>query len=161
MGRTHPVRDAALIGGPPADVAAIYAAIPGSQPVTVQGQTYVSLLDCARPFPEAFSYCSGYYGYPCATRVNLTMIFGGQAISILDVDFNAGQSSTRSDICLGAFFEVETSPRSPNWVRHSFALRPLLLLTRFCTQIIGAVFIKNVCKSLPFAAHSTRSDFSQ
>ncbi|KAL8283138.1 hypothetical protein RQP46_005916 [Phenoliferia psychrophenolica] len=102
-----------LIGGPAAQIAAIYALIPNSRPVQIQGQ-------------------SGYYAYPCATEVNVAMTFGGVSYKINPLDFNAGVATNDGRTCLGAFFEIETSPRSPKW-------------------IVGATFLKNVYTSFRFS----------
>jgi cathepsin D len=93
-----------LIGAPAAAASAIYAAIPGSQPILIQGQ-------------------SGYWGYPCETSVNLAFQFGGVSYSINDVDFNSGQLIGTNNLCAGAIFELgsnSTIPQSetstPAWI---------------------------------------------
>jgi len=71
-----------LIGGPAAQVAALYAQIPGSAASTEQ---------------------EGYFTYPCSTNVNISLSFGGKTWSIDPDDFKL--TTTRDGNCLGAIFE--------------------------------------------------------
>ncbi|KAG6846654.1 hypothetical protein H0H93_012601, partial [Arthromyces matolae] len=73
-----------LIGGPTADVAAIWAAVPGSQTVPSM---------------------SGFYSFPCSTNVKITLSFGGKAWSINPADMNIGQIS--SSQCVGGIFDLD------------------------------------------------------
>ncbi|TFK84827.1 acid protease [Polyporus arcularius HHB13444] len=96
-----------LVSGPEDVVAALYAQIPNSQALTGQNQ--------------------GFYQYPCATTVNVTMRFGSSTISwpISNADFLVGQGTT-PDMCVGAFFSIgQTGGSAPPW-------------------IIGDTFLKNV-----------------
>ncbi|KAM0755531.1 acid protease [Meredithblackwellia eburnea MCA 4105] len=102
-----------LIGGPPADVRAIYSQIDGSQPVTIQG-------------------VDGYWAYPCKALPSVAMKFGGISYAIDPADFNAGTASSNTNVCLGAFFEIETSRNNPDW-------------------IVGAAFLKNVYTNFRFS----------
>lgn len=86
-----------LIGGPTADVAAVYAAIPNSAAVTVDGE-------------------SGYYSYPCSQTVNVSLTFGGVSYPIPSDNFNAGTlSADDTSTCLGALFVVDSSS-SYTWI---------------------------------------------
>ncbi|KAJ7853603.1 aspartyl protease [Mycena leptocephala] len=82
------------IAGPPADVQAIWAAVPGSSPVT-------------NP--------NGFYQFPCDTDVNVTVSFGGRTWPISSVDMNLGAIS--GSTCLGAIFGLTPgSTSSPPWI---------------------------------------------
>jgi hypothetical protein len=85
-----------LIGGPAAQVAAVYAAIPGSAPATGNYE--------------------GYYTYPCSTTVNVALSFGGQTWSISPTDFKLQQQSSTQ--CLGSIFTFTSSTNSvgPAWI---------------------------------------------
>ncbi|KAF8160631.1 aspartic peptidase domain-containing protein [Crassisporium funariophilum] len=99
-----------LLGGPSADVAAIWAAVPGSAPS--QGN-------------------QGFWSFPCANEVSVSLSFGGKLWPINPVDMNIGPESTGSSNCLGAIFDlslgsnIESGTGNPNWV-------------------IGDTFLKNV-----------------
>ncbi|KAG6817357.1 hypothetical protein H0H93_007311, partial [Arthromyces matolae] len=90
-----------LIGGPSGDIAAIWAAVPGSQTV---------------PF------MSGFYSFPCTTDVTVTISFGGTAWPINTSDINIGQLSATSTQCVGAIFDlgagsnIDEGSGNPNWV---------------------------------------------
>ncbi|KAJ7133757.1 aspartyl protease [Mycena crocata] len=86
VGTTH-------IGGPAADVQAIWAAVPGS-----------SKLDNT----------NGYYQFPCATQMNVAVAFGGTQWAISPVDMNIGPVSDGSNMCLGGIFEISLS--NPWWI---------------------------------------------
>ncbi|KAI0294298.1 acid protease [Multifurca ochricompacta] len=84
-----------LIGGPTAQVSALYAQIPGSAAETGQFQ--------------------GYYNYPCSTSVNIALSFGGQSWSISPTDFKL--TELESGRCLGAIFEFQGSNSGgPAWI---------------------------------------------
>jgi hypothetical protein len=96
-----------LIGAPTSVVREIYAAIPGSQSLASQGM-------------------QGYYQYPCSTKVNFAMQFGGRTYYISDEDFNLGATTSSGRYCIGAVFAIQLSSRSPiSW-------------------IVGATFLKNI-----------------
>ncbi|KAH9484944.1 Pepsin A [Psilocybe cubensis] len=90
-----------LIGGPSADVAAIWAAVPGSSP---------SLEN------------PGFFGFPCTTDVAVTVSFGGKAWPISSQDMNTGPDQPGSSTCLGAIFDltmgtnIPASSGNPSWV---------------------------------------------
>ncbi|KAJ7119369.1 aspartic peptidase domain-containing protein [Mycena crocata] len=92
-----------VIAGPSADVKAIWAAIPGSALDTV----------------------SGFYQFPCATSVTVTISFGGRSWPINSADLNLG--TTSSGQCIGGIIPLQTATGtgSPAW-------------------IIGTTFLKNV-----------------
>lgn len=104
-----------LIGAPPDLVKAIFDNIEGSHP-----------LSAASPI------MSGYYAYPCDTRVELVLRFGGVWYSVSNEDFNLGAIERSGTWCMGAVFEFGASQNSPvNW-------------------IIGAAFLKNVYSAFRF-----------
>lgn len=90
-----------LIGGPTADVNAIWAAVPGSAAVADQ---------------------QGFFSFPCSTSVEVTLSFGGKAWPISAADMNIGQVSRGSSQCLGAIFDlslgsnIPSGSGNPSWV---------------------------------------------
>lgn len=90
-----------LIGGPSADVNAIWAAVPGSAAVVNQ---------------------QGFFSFPCSTTVEVTLSFGGTAWPISATDMNLGQISRGSSQCLGAIFDlslgsnIPSGSGNPSWV---------------------------------------------
>ncbi|KAJ7762479.1 aspartyl protease [Mycena metata] len=92
-----------LIGGPTADVNAIWAAIPGSSKV---GATM-----------------PGYFQFPCSTTINISIAFGGKLwpIDPADMNLGPGQGTARS-MCLGGLFDltlgsnIEANQGNPTWV---------------------------------------------
>jgi cathepsin D len=84
-----------LIAAPLSVATALYAAIPSSS-------------------PGSGKY-DGYFYYPCATQVNLTLTFGGVNWSIQPSDFEAFQIS--DDQCVGAVFAINsTGSNGPDWI---------------------------------------------
>jgi len=103
-----------LIGGPHADVVALYNAIPNS-----------FSLGSTNP---------GFYAFPCNTDITVSMSFGGKSWAISSKDFNSGtviNGSDTSTFCQGAIFDLslgsDNTPtdNSPSW-------------------IVGDTFLKNV-----------------
>jgi len=90
------------IGGPSKDVAAIWAAVPGSSPVT----------DPTLP--------KGFFQFPCATDVTITFAFGGSAYTIDSQDMNLGSIDRGGNLCAGAIFDLtlgaNVGSSSPSWV---------------------------------------------
>jgi cathepsin D len=79
-----------LIGGPSAQISALFAQIPGSAVGTGNYE--------------------GYYTYPCSTTVNVALSFGGQSWSISPDDFKLTRLSNGQ--CLGAFFVLSDQQQS-------------------------------------------------
>ncbi|KAJ6449772.1 aspartic peptidase domain-containing protein [Mycena sanguinolenta] len=73
-----------LILGPPQDVKAIWATVPGS----------------------SFNDSSGLYQFPCNTSVEVSVSFGGKLWPIDPVDINMGPASEKSQ-CLGAIAPLD------------------------------------------------------
>jgi len=96
-----------LIGGPCDEVAEIYAQIPGS-----------------KKLPDL----PGHYGFPCESRVEISVSFGGQSWPINPEDINLGPVPDCPDICLGAIFDMAPGQK-PNGI---------------ATWIFGDAFLKNV-----------------
>ncbi|KAI0782682.1 acid protease [Abortiporus biennis] len=94
-----------LVGGPKSLVSEIYATIPGSAPGTGD--------------------YSGYYTYPCAANLTVSLGFGGSSTlwPISPADFRLAQLS--DETCLGAFFDLDSTGSWPSW-------------------IVGDTFLKNV-----------------
>ncbi|ORY88600.1 aspartic peptidase domain-containing protein [Leucosporidium creatinivorum] len=97
-----------LIGGPKDLVEQVYAGIEGSLAATGD--------------------YAGYYSYPCAAEVNVSLTFGGVSYNMTSDDFNLGPFGTTNNVstCLGAFFDLSLSSTSK------------------ITWVIGAAFLKNV-----------------
>jgi len=91
-----------LIGGPTADVAALWATVPGSAQMTGQ--------------------MAGFYSFPCTTDLELSMAFGGQSWPIKSSDMNLGLVSRGSTQCLGGVFDLTAGSSvtpgggNPSWV---------------------------------------------
>jgi cathepsin D len=90
-----------LVGGPTADVNAIWAAVPG-----------------ARPIPNM----PGFFAFPCSTKIAVTMSFGGKTWPINPADMSLGQIAPGSPSCLGGIFDLSLGSNivsgsgNPNWV---------------------------------------------
>ncbi|KAJ7119368.1 aspartic peptidase domain-containing protein [Mycena crocata] len=101
------------IGGPPADVKAIWAVIPGS-----------SLLEDG----------SGFYEFPCATSMNVSLSFGRQIWAIDPADLNLGP--TTQNRCLGGIFQLTTTgPRG--WVIGTPFLKNVYTVLRYEPPSVG------------------------
>ncbi|KAF8169784.1 aspartic peptidase domain-containing protein [Pholiota molesta] len=74
-----------LIAGPIADVTAIWATIPGSGP-SESG--------------------AGFFNFPCATTVQVSISFGGKSWPINPADMIAGTEPTDFSKCIGSIFAV-------------------------------------------------------
>ncbi|TFK44231.1 aspartic peptidase domain-containing protein [Crucibulum laeve] len=90
-----------LIGGPTDDVNAIWAAVPGSAPV---------------------SNMAGFFSFPCSTDVTITLSFGGKSWPINSADMNIGPVARGSSQCLGGIFDlglgssIVSGSGNPSWV---------------------------------------------
>ncbi|KAK7448817.1 hypothetical protein VKT23_013547 [Stygiomarasmius scandens] len=90
-----------LVGGPSADVQALWNAVPNSGPV---------------------SNMDGFFAFPCDTDVTVSMTFGGKSWDISPQDMNLGPINSRSQFCLGGVFDlslgsnIESGSGNPNWV---------------------------------------------
>jgi cathepsin D len=111
-----------LLGGPTTDVAAIWAAVPGSG------------------VSEAMQ---GFYNFPCTTQVTVTLSFGGKAWSINPEDMNFGQESPGSSLCLGAIFDlsqgtsIQSGSGNPNWVVGDTFLKNVYSVYRASPPSVG------------------------
>ncbi|KAJ7448535.1 aspartic peptidase domain-containing protein [Mycena latifolia] len=88
------------IGGPTADVNAIWAAVPGAGPIRTAG-------------------AEGFFQFPCETLVQITLSFGGNAWPINPADINFGPLETGSPMCLGGIFDLALGTAivdGPGWV---------------------------------------------
>ncbi|KAK7002214.1 acid protease [Favolaschia claudopus] len=71
------------IGGPPADVRAVWDAVQGSSPT---------------------SDPSGFYQYPCSTQLSVTVSFGGRTWPLSSDDMRLARIT--DDLCLGAIYSL-------------------------------------------------------
>jgi cathepsin D len=106
-----------LVGGPPAQIAALYAQIPGSAKGTGE--------------------LEGYWTYPCATSVNMQMAFGGKLWPIMSDDFALAAMDKQEQTCLGAFFELDTGGSAPAWIVGDTFLKNVFSVFRFNPPSIG------------------------
>ncbi len=104
-----------LVGGPSSIISAMYAQIPGSRPGTGQYENY--------------------YLYPCSTRVNVSLAFGGRSWPVSPDDFQLMQVS--SSLCLGAFFELNTNGGTPDWIVGDTFLKNVYTVFRYEPPSVG------------------------
>jgi len=111
-----------LIGGPTADVKAIWAAVPGSTPLT--------------------GNMEGFYGFPCGTQIQMTMSFGGKSWPISTADMNLGSSGV-SGQCVGGVFDLNLGSSAgggggnPSWVVGDTFLKNVYSVFRATPPSIG------------------------
>jgi len=55
---------------------------------------------------------AGYYVYPCSTKVNVSMTFGGTAYSINSADFSRPADSSGSTCTGGSYFDLVLRSKS-------------------------------------------------
>ncbi|GAA5849920.1 hypothetical protein JCM3766R1_001918 [Sporobolomyces carnicolor] len=84
-----------LIGVPTSIAESIYAQVPNSQAITLDG-------------------ASGYYSFPCSQSVQVSLKFGGQSYAIDSTQFNGGAVDKYGRQCLGAVFSLTTGSNSPS-----------------------------------------------
>lgn len=113
-----------LIGGPQAAVDAIYSNIPGSSPGTGNYE--------------------GYYSFPCNTKVNVTVSFGGRDWSISPADFTLTQ--TTGDRCIGAFFVSGST--SPAWIFGDTFLKNVYSVFRYNPPSVGFATLSETALAL-------------
>jgi len=104
-----------LVGGPPDAIAQIFAQIPGSRPGT--------------------DNLAGYYTYPCATTVTVSLSFGGRAWTIDPADFRLARISNSQ--CLGAFFQLRTGSSAPPWIIGDTFLKNVYSVYRYNPPAVG------------------------
>ncbi|KAF8587887.1 acid protease [Ramaria rubella] len=104
-----------LVGGPRSIIASMFAQIPGSAPGTGD-------------------YAS-YWTYPCSTKVNVQMSFGGKTWSIDPADFMLTQLSKNT--CIGAFFELQMGGSAPAWIVGDTFLKNVYSVFRFNPPSVG------------------------
>jgi cathepsin D len=111
-----------LIGGPTADVAAIWAAVPGS---------------------AASQDSQGFFEFPCSTQVTISLSFGGKLWPISTKDMNLGQVSRGSSQCLGSIFDlsmgsnIPSGSGNPSWVVGDTFLKNVYSVFRASPPSIG------------------------
>ncbi|BGO94820.1 hypothetical protein NBRC10512_005360 [Rhodotorula toruloides] len=107
-----------LIGMPTAQAEQIYAQIPNSQQINLQGQ-------------------SGYYSFPCTQKVDVSFKFGGVDYPIQENQFNAGAVDSRGQYCLGAVFALETQSSSISFIVGDAFLTGVYNAYRFDPPSVG------------------------
>jgi cathepsin D len=117
-----------LIGGPSTDVQNIWAAVPGSSPLT--------------------GNMAGFYGFPCSTKVEISLSFGGNSWPINTADMNAGSAGTDGQ-CMGAIFDLSAGSSAgggagnPNWVVGDTFLKNVYTVFRSSPPSIGFAQLSN------------------
>ncbi|KAF7378505.1 Lysosomal aspartic protease [Mycena sanguinolenta] len=107
------------ISGPALDVAAIWAAVPGS----VSSTTH-----------------SGYYEFPCSTSVSVSISFGGRMWPIDPADMNLGPVEGSYSQCLGAIYTASNTTKSngtANWIFGTVFMRNVYSVFRPSPFSIG------------------------
>jgi len=128
-----------LIGGPSAAVSAIYAQIPGSQPLTGNLAGFYGF----RMFALVLVVSLADLFLACTTEVSLTFAFGGKSWPINPRDMNLGRVSTGSDICAGGIFDltagsnISTGGGNPNWIFGATFLKNVYSVFRYQPAAIG------------------------
>lgn len=116
-----------LIGGPTADVAAFWKAVPNSAPV--QGM-------------------DGLFSFPCSTQLDVAMSFGGKTWPISSLDMNLGAIPEASDQCLGGIFDLSQgsnagSGNGPSWVVGDTFLKNVYSVFRASPPSVGFAQLSN------------------
>ncbi|KAJ7114926.1 aspartic peptidase domain-containing protein [Mycena epipterygia] len=111
-----------FIGGPTADVNAIWAAVPG-----------------ASALQEADD--EGFFQFPCATSVQVTFSFGGKAWPINPEDISLGPLEKGSSMCVGAIFDLslgtDVGAGGPGWVVGDTFLKNVYSVFRQSPMSVG------------------------
>jgi cathepsin D len=91
---------------------------------------------------------SGFYSFPCATKLNIALSFGGPAWPISDSDLNIGTVS--SGQCLGAIFDitagssVKPSDGTPQWIVGDTFLKNVYAVFRSNPPAVGFAQLSSV-----------------
>ncbi|KIM45427.1 hypothetical protein M413DRAFT_24631 [Hebeloma cylindrosporum] len=131
-----------LIGGPTADVAAIWAAVPGS---------------------AASQDSQGFFEFPCSTTVTISFSFGGKLWPISSQDMNLGQVSQGSSQCLGAIFDlsqgtnIPSGSGNPSWVVGDTFLKNVYSVFRANPASIGFASLSSLAGGSGAGSTSTPS----
>jgi len=110
-----------LIGAPTAAVNAIWAAVPGSVPLSGQQ--------------------AGFFAFPCSTQLSIAISFGGPAWPIRVADLNLG--TVGSGRCLGAIFDitlgtnVPAGSANPAWIIGDTFLKNVYSVFRASPPAVG------------------------
>ncbi|KAF5383540.1 hypothetical protein D9615_003749 [Tricholomella constricta] len=115
-----------LVGGPTRYMTEFYAQIPGAAPGTGNFE--------------------GYYTYPCATDVNVTMAFGGKNWAISEADFRLTQLTQNQ--CLGAFFDLQTGRSAPSWIVGDTFLKNVYSVFRYDPPSVGFAQLSDAALAL-------------
>uniref|UniRef100_A0A8H7XMX3 Peptidase A1 domain-containing protein n=1 Tax=Psilocybe cubensis TaxID=181762 RepID=A0A8H7XMX3_PSICU len=119
-----------LIGGPSLDVAAIWAAVPGAKPANDDNP--------------------GFYVFPCKTDVTVSLSFGGKLWPISTQDMNFGPETPRSQMCLGAIFDltqgtnITPRPGTPSWIIGDTFLKNVYTVFRALPPSVGFAELSSV-----------------
>jgi len=111
-----------LIAAPLSIAAALYQAIPNSQAGSGQYE--------------------GYFFYPCSTKVNVSLTFGGTSYPIQQSDFEAFQ--VEQNQCVGAVFAVDMSGNGgPQWIVGDAFLKNVYSVYRYQPPSVGFATLSN------------------
>ncbi|KAJ7890571.1 aspartic peptidase A1 [Mycena olivaceomarginata] len=115
-----------LVGGPPDQIANVYAQIPNSQPGTGNYE--------------------GYYMYPCDTSVTVTFSFGGKSWAVSSADFKVQEVSR--GMCLGGLFSLSTGDSAPSWIVGDTFLKNVYSVFRFNPPSVGFAALSDYSLSM-------------
>jgi len=115
-----------LVGGPSSVIQNIYAQIPGSQPGSGTWE--------------------GFWIYPCNTRVNVAMSFGGPSWPVSTADFQLTQLG--SGQCVGAFFDINTNGNAPSWIIGDTFLKNVYSVFRYDPASVGFAALSETALSM-------------
>ncbi|KAG1854828.1 acid protease [Suillus subalutaceus] len=116
-----------LVAGPAAEIAAIYAQIPGSQPGTGSWE--------------------GFYSYPCDTAVVVEISFGGPNWSVSSGDFAFASTGTSNE-CYGAFYAIPTSGETPSWIMGDTFLKNVYSVFRYDPPSVGFAALSEIALAM-------------
>lgn len=129
-----------LIGGPSADVAAIYAAIPGSQSI---GDGLYSFRKPLCPNFNFYRTLNADANEACTTNVSIALRFGSKWWPINPPDMNLGLVNSGSSDCVGGIFDlaagsdIPVGPGYPGWVMGGTFLKNVYSVFRAKPASIG------------------------
>ncbi|PIL36061.1 transporter [Ganoderma sinense ZZ0214-1] len=127
-----------LIGAPSDAVTAIFNAIDGAQPLSGQLQ--------------------GFWAFPCNTKLNVALAFGGKAWPISDEDMNLGR--VQGNMCLGGIFDLNLGSNvgsgggNPVWVVGDTFLKNVYTVFRASPPAVGFAQLSAAAGGTPASVSS-------
>ncbi|KJA26203.1 hypothetical protein HYPSUDRAFT_36452 [Hypholoma sublateritium FD-334 SS-4] len=117
-----------LIAGPTEDVAAIWAAVPGSGPSPSN---------------------QGFFNFPCSTPVSVSISFGGKTWPISELDIVFTTEPEDNSKCIGSIFGVTIPPNSgtPSWIFGDTFLKNVYSVFRSNPPSVGFAQLSSITGS--------------